>query len=581
MYRIPSKKNWAQTNDSDVLGEIYASFNVDLTANVGRLTPSPRLLINTSSADDSDIGVPVAIKSIADKNYFIAGAKVFTNGLNIPSSGFSENGISGVPTNLNSNYSDMTDFNGYLYVTSNSTSVYKTDGSTWSNFVAGGSTGAMRLLMQFGDRTYMSDGTSKIISWNTADSVATIGNQYTIDFSSNANSRLITFMRASASRVWIGTMNRNGGKGTIYEWDGSSTQATRSFRLEASAALACVIKDDIPWVMDSNGSLLAYDGGSFRKISSFNRKSKKMLYGALNTSPTARFIHHNGMSIIDGDIHMLINGSNYDNATTIEDTIPSGVYSYTKDSGITHKYSFGLSKSGDSITDYGQVKISKVGALSDNNIPETSSTRNGTFLAGCEFYTDATTTKSAIFYDDSNDTLQKSMIVTFPKVDSPNVDELWQKGYAKISRFRTASDKMVVKYRTTYTPDVEATITWTGTTTLTSTSDLSTFAVGDEMTVIQGKGSGKPSHITAISYSAPTYTITVDETYSGASGTAKAKFDKWIKCGSLSNQVSTYLQYPIGKASNWIQIKLWITCTGGFIELEEILLIHASNQSLK
>jgi len=579
MITIPNNKKWVQTNTSEVLGNIWASFNNDLSDNVGRLRIGSRLIVNTDETDDSDLGLPVAFRTIDGKKFTIAGSKVFKSSTTNPQGNFTEDVTSGVPTNLSSDYSDMSSFNGYLYVTANATTVYKTDGSSWSNFSAGSTSGSPRILVQFADRMYMTDGNSKIISWTTADSVATSG-AYTLDFSSNANERKIIFLRSSASRIWIGTMNQNGGKGAIYEWDGISTQPTKLYRLEASGAMSCVIKDDIPYVFDSNGDFLAWNGGNFVKITGLNRENHILLLGS--NSITNPFIHRNGMSIVEGKICALIRGVNGDNTSTIEDTIPSGVYEYDKDYGLVHKHSVGLTKSDGTVSDYGQIKLAKVGALTEINIQDTSSTRNGTFLGGVQAYTNASSTRNMVVYDDSTNSLQKAGTLITPKIDSANIDDIWQKAYAKIKRFQNTTDKMIVKYRVDEIDSVEFTGTFTSTTTFTTTADLSSFAIGDEIQIIQGLGSGKPSHITALSLNTGTYTVTVDETYTGAtSQTFRAKIDKWVKIGSLSNKVMTYLECPIGKKSNWVQFKIWLVVTGRKNELESLVVVNQANQQGK
>lgn len=580
MLQIPNKKKWIQVNGTEVLGNIWASFNVDLSDNLGRLRVGRRTIVSTNATDDADLGLPVAFRSLytaGNEVYAVCGTRVFKNS-GVPNGNFTE--VASSPTDCHMNYSDMEVFNSQIYVSRNSTSVSKYDGTTWTSVSSvGTSTGVIKLMTTFADRLYVTDGSSKIVSLNSSDTVATIGNAYTLDFSANSATRIITFIRASASRIWIGTTNRLGGIGYIHEWDGISTQVTKSYRLEASGAMACVIKDDIPYVMDSNGNLIAWNGGSFQVLTGFNRENHKLLTGILNTV-TQRFIHPNGMSIVEGKINMLINGVNNDNTGTIEDTIPSGVYEYDKEFGLVHKHSIGLTKLDDTISDFGQIKVARVGALQELNIPSDSANRNGCFYAGVQVYTDASSTRYQINYDDLIESLQKAGHLITTKIDSPNVDEVWQKVYLKVARFLTANDKMVVKYRTDDISNTEFTGTWTSTTTFTTTTNLSAYGVGAEVQVTQGIGSGKPSHITSITGSG-TFTVTVDETYTGATGTFKATVDSWLKLGSLSNQVSRYLECPIGKTSNWIQFKIWFTFTGRKNELEEILLVNTPNQQPK
>jgi len=91
---------------------------------------------------------------------------------------------------------------------------------------------------------------------------------------------------------------------------------------------------------------------------------------------------------------------------------------------------------------------------------------------------------------------------------------------------------------------------------------LSTFAVGDEVEVTRGTGGGQIEHITAISYSNPTYTVTLENAVTGATGTASARFQKWKKIGTASNQTIDFSGFPIEKPSNWIQLKVVMYFTG-------------------
>ena len=117
--------------------------------------------------------------------------------------------------------------------------------------------------------------------------------------------------------------------------------------------------------------------------------------------------------------------------------------------------------------------------MTEINLQDDASTRNGTFLAGVQVYTNASSTRNLIAYDDSTNSLQKAGFLITPKIDSANIDDVWQKVYPKVKRFQNTTDKMVVKYRTDEIDSVEFTGTFTSTTTFTTTTSLASFAVGD------------------------------------------------------------------------------------------------------
>ena len=598
MIKIPSDQNklWRQSNLTDVYNpfsseNLYATYNCDLTENEGRLRLGKRLVLNTTTSDVVEMtSHPAAFAVYNNAKWAISGANgtgyVLSQSSSYPSaSTFSK--VTGVntPSTVDSLMSDMLVSNDQLYVTTTSNSVYFFNGAWGTPFAVGTSdTGSTHMLCSYAGRTYMSKLSSLILSWDSANTVATSG-LYTLQLG-NSTSNQITWMRASSNRIWIGTINLLGGKGYVYEWDGASSIVTKSYRLEAQGALACVIKDDIPYIMDTNGNLLVWNGGTFRKIAGLNRTSNQLLYST-GRGINGRWIHPNGMSIIKGKINILIDGRSSDSTYSSVITIPSGIWEYDENHGLYHKHSIGISTSSGTITDYGQIKIggsdngsSGAGALAELNILTFVAGRNGTFLAGFSYFSDATNAmKGAIVYDDSNDTLQKAGYFITAKIESPQVTDNFQKAILKYRKFLNANDKIVLKYRTEDIDPVEADITWTSTTTFTVpnssvvVSNYWTSGTGNEVEVIQGIGSGKCSHITNAVLTTGTWTVTVDETYTGATGTAKARFTNWIKKGASGG--TTFTEFSMGIKSTWVQFKVWGIFTGRD-EIEQIQIINST-----
>lgn len=604
MISLPKQPNtysapvWDQKNNSDTNGSLYASFNLDLTENEGKVRLGKRLILNTGTADVSEItSYPAAFKVYGRSKYTVAGTggtgyvfqKKDTAGVYPSSISFSKVTAANSPTTADSTTSDMEVAFERLYVSTLSNNIHWTgdavDGASWSTFTAGSAdSGNVHMLCSFQSRMYLTKGNSQIVSWDISNTVATSGT-YTVDLG-NFSSNTISFIRASSNRIWIGTINTNGGKGYIYEWDGTTTQVQKSYRLDSSGAVSCIIKNDIPHIIDVYGNLLVWNGGTFvgAPNGSLNRVSNKLLYNPMvyTSSINNKFIHPNGISIIKGRINVLIDGRNTDNTTvlndTIDQTIPSGVWEYDEIKGFYHKHSIGLSKVGGTITDYGQTKLFGVGALAEANLPSTDSGRNGTFLAGASYYTDTTTTKHGIFYDDSNDTLQKGgyLITTkqhaLDQLGQPSVQNSWQNIYTMYKKLLDSNDKITVKFRSEEVSDVILTATWTSTTTFTTTTDVSAL-VGYEVEPILGIGSGKTSHITTVVNNAGTYTVTVDETYTSASGTSQVRIQNWKKISTITSGSATEDQAGIGSISNWIQFKLGMIFSGKD-EIERLIIIN-------
>jgi hypothetical protein len=127
---------------------------------------------------------------------------------------------------------------------------------------------------------------------------------------------------------------------------------------------------------------------------------------------------------------------------------------------------------------------------------------------------------------------------------------------------------VLFKYRIKEEEPTYATITWTSTSTFTTTTDVTAYwtsGVGGEVEVIQGTGSGSCTHITSIVNNAGTYTVTLEEAVTGVTGTAKARFQKWIKIFPKDTQSTetSWSQFTIGSDSTpRIQLKGCLTWTG-------------------
>ncbi len=146
-----------------------------------------------------------------------------------------------------------------------------------------------------------------------------------------------------------------------------------------------------------------------------------------------------------------------------------------------------------------------------------------------------------------------------------------------------------MKYRVNEEEPVYATITWTSTTTFTTTTDVTAYGPnaagfngtqGGEVEIIQGTGGASCAHITNIVNNAGTYTVTLETAITGVTGTAKARFQKWIKLNPEAiGQVKSYEQQSIGANNVRIQIKGCLTFTGNG-EFYKLAMVSNTDQSI-
>lgn len=689
---------YLQTNRSDDLGSLWSTLNLDFQTNIGSIRLSPKLVINTSSSDDANLGVPVAFEYFDDRWFAICGTRVFKNSSEAVTASFSldtskysvggstsqfdvtnpsgstyrytydgtgtnpgisattfpvgasvtisgtdmaagNNGtftVTGSGSNyfevtnasgvVESNktintgsisvyggtigttysplYSDLTIFNDLLWSTTASTLYSKDSGSgsgMWTSRDTLGNNNVHKLayFKKF-NRLYYTDTTSKISSIDTGFVVANSTGDYFIDLGTSIG--ILTTMVTNSQYIWVGTLritNSSTGSGlcgTISQWDGISAQVTNEYILNTAGCLAMTVYNDVPYAIDSEGRLLKYTGYSFEEIGRLPI-IRTLLTGATVSSATnGRFVHINGLtSTKNNTLQVLINNLNDDNSDSINENLPSGIWEFDLETrSFTHRYSPTLkTRTSSTVTDFGQNRILSAGALKVNTLLGSTSSGRSSLICGFGYYSDATTTKSAIYIDSpanpSSDVEgQKRGYFVTTWFNSDEIQDKWTRLWTTFRQFLDSNDKIIYKYRITEVAPVEATITWTSTTTFTTTTDISAYGptatgfngtTGGEVEVVQGTGSGSCTHISSVVNNAGTYTVTLDNAVTGVTGTAKARFQKWVKLfPEITGRVLSYGQMAIGASNVRIQIKGVFEWTGDDEFYKAVLV---SNEDIK
>lgn len=604
MIIIPerTKKQFIQGNRGHLLGNILSTFGIDFQDNLGavRLGQKMKIVTKTGDSNAANLGVPTSFCSFSTKMVCLAGTRAFISNKLSPDMVFAEDTSTNARTDWSSDTDDLLNFNGVL-VGLNGTQgkLYSLDSpttGTWTTrSTVGSNSGGQLLYFQRTNRLYIMNG-SVINSVDTSWSVSTAGNPYYLALTGNDDGGSGHCFAAGRTSIWIG-MKRGIGAGvsdnsgdklecSIHEWDGTSNQ-TVEYKIPAHGVMSIVIKDDIPILLDSEGVLRRYDGQGFVEIGRLPLKRNENL--TINNSPawTQNFIHPKGMVVSkDNTVLALINNKPlYTPTTRLYENLPSGIWEFDLKGSASMRHPLTTTPvSSTSITDYGQNRISLIGSLAILKYSSGSAYGIYSLVAGAEYYTDASSTKDAIFIDAPSPTTlvtypegQKSGYFTTPWIFAgtglqvPSIKDNWEKGIVRYRQFLDSGDKIVVKYRIREIDPTEISITWVSTTSFTTTTDL-TALVGYEIEVLQGTGSGKCSHIVSATNNAGTYTVVVDETYTGVtSGTAKARYQNWTKLLSVSDQASESKKVSIGKASERIQFKVWMQFTGND-ELYELII---------
>lgn len=597
--QFPSpERPYSQINRGDSIGGFWATKNIDLQSNYGVMRLAPRMLLGASVATDATFTLLNTVKEFDGRLWALAGAKIYKNNTTEPNEAWAADDSTGFVETYDEIDSDLEVFNNKLYA-SNGAGLYQkaSNGSgtgSWSVATATPNAGILQYFRKF-NRLYISEANNSIQSIDTANTYAGSGD-YTITLPSSYD---ILCMCETTDSIWIGTINGENlaGKGSIFRWDGVSPQATDRYYLSGgNEIVSLTVRGDVPYAMDSLGILYEFTGTTFKEVGRFPFTDTVPMRTSTGSS-NERYIHRHGMAVSKNDtilIHTsnLYSTNNYDMAP---ENMSAGIWEWSEDFGMIHKYSVGYTpRESTTITDWGQTNFFLPGALYTVPIGQDTSDANGTLICGANYYVDNDTSSSTsfgLFYDDSNDLLQKKGYFVTTWFDSIEIQDKWERLWAVYKQLLNSSDSIVFKYRVTETDPVVANITWVNTTSFTTTTNITTYSPlasgfngtqGGEVEIIQGVGSGLCAHITSITELAGTYTVTIDETATGATTTtARARFQKWIKLNPSEaiNQIKQYSQYAIGASSPGIQIKCCMTFTGadefikmGLVSNEDITL---------
>jgi hypothetical protein len=573
----PQSRQFQQYNRSNLFGTLDSTFNIDLNTNQGAVRTTG--MIKAFDEDtESDFEELAAVEFYGNDVYLLSANNVYKSATPFPSSGFTK---VATPASVEVLTADMKEFNDYVYVSTipqlgGTMFVYKYDGSSWTTVGSIGSADGNTLLEKFGDSIYVVLNFVEVRAISKADVISTTTG--TLDLAlptTYPDGYSITMLKAANDKLWIGLTGAGGNKGLVYTWDGS-TQNTPTSRFDLDyGVVAGIIKDGIPYVVDAIGRLMRFNGASFTEVA----KLPIGPYPLEGNEQEGHFkwIHPNGITIKDNEI--LINIANdVGGLDTTPEKLPSGIWAYNETNGLYHKHSVTASDSGSKL-DYGQNQIDRAGALKYIAPSNGSTSANGDIVAGGVFYPGSSgTRKYAVYYNDVLDTTQKYGYFTTIKIFG-NIEESWSKVYATYKKLLNSGDKIVVKYRTEEDVPTQADITWVDTDTFTTTDNVSAYAEGDEVEIVRGEGGGKCAHISSISEAGGTYTVNLDDTFTGVTtNTAIARFSKWVKAGETTFDDGMQWRafgMPVKNRSPWVQFKVCMQFTGE----NELYKLKAINES--
>lgn len=232
--------------------------------------------------------------------------------------------------------------------------------------------------------------------------------------------------------------------------------------------------------------------------------------------------------------------------------------------------------------DFGQFYSGRPTALLNIDIPTANRQYGVDILWGSEVYRRDNAGDYGTLMTASDGVSARGYFIS-PKVVSKDITNTYDLLNLKFLPFTDSTDKIIIKYRTVddmrniiNLGGTNWSITWTSTTTFTTTyREWVDAEVGNEVEVLTGAGGGLLAHISAISESGGTYTVTLDEAYpnytSGDIG--KAIFRNWTKFKTIDYDSSDANQYflaeHLGLKGQFLQLK--VELRGVDIKIIELL----------
>lgn len=583
----PNSKRILQDNKNQFNGNIAESFNLDLNTSKGKFGVTRTKKIADVMASSSTTQLVAGINQ-ANGNLFYFGAEVgidgiYEGGATAFSSTFLRDSTS---ADFSSGRSDLHINNATAYATESSSIWYSPILSfgTWTEISSPAlDSSSPHLLTSLDDKTYVTNLDYKV-GYISSANVLTLTGDNTLDLGMSGYT--ITVFMAGLSRVWIGLSSLQTGRfGTtyVYEWDGASNLPNQRYEIDASGLICGVIKDGTPYVLDTNGRLLVYSGSTFKEVARLPYKVGELMQGFNSNQLNLRAIHPRAITVDQDEI--LINVSNLiqsDDTNNMFADFPSGVWAYSEENGLYHKYSASYQAVDDTgttnMTDWGQMRVAQAGAIFVHDaIKNISQAGEGGMVIFSQRYFNSADTDTesadvdvtyltAIFADDTKEDTQKWGYFITPEIHTTDIEEAWSNVYAKFKPFLDSTDKVVVKYRTEIKEKITGDISWVNTQTILTSADLSTIEQGDEIQIIQGIGSGKSFHVQSITNNGSSYTITLDESFAGASGTAVAQFSNFKKAGEIqyASPMKQWKEFTINKDTHSpvAQFKVCMQFTG-------------------
>jgi hypothetical protein len=344
--------------------------------------------------------------------------------------------------------------------------------------------------------------------------------------------------------MWVGTYNETTGNAYVYEiYTNEQVDGTPTYRqaypVDDRAVLAIWVNNNTPFILTETGKVWQFNGAGFSPVAYFpfqlsGRHLDGVRPGLIQDSSQARPVHPRGVKTHGNYTYILINTESEEDRYAPTTRTHSGVWELDHSTNsLTHKFALV-----DESTDNGASTLENSGALliTDNEY--------SFLLAGAG-------TETLGLYAVQN-TYGTSYFVTPENLSMVETDSFLR----TINKANIKGNGVIYTlYRSTKRDTVYGTINWTSGTSFTTTDDWSDVAVGDLVRVSEGYAAGQWAMVSEIEASLATYTITVSRAIGAVGQTSYGYSDNFNQVAETYTATDgEHKRVGLDVQAAWIQV---------------------------
>ena len=545
--KIPTDKKFSGIYEGEYFGNIFASQNISLEKNKGKITLGEKYSDIFDNADDAQLLIPVAfVRTAADgtDRWWAMGhiGALFKTTNTDPEAGWTQDAIASSPTAAKW---DMIEFASALLVATDTdidrlSTSWDTDWWSDQAVAVAMQAGKPHRFALFSGSVLITDGRF-INTWDgttAEDPGLTLPSQFDAQF-----------IVPTADFVHIGTKSLSGAEAEVFTWDRTSATFNARYGIGDSECLAGFAVAGIPYMITKKGEIKRFTGQGYTTIQQFP---------TVELSQNITDINPNGVVVDENIVKILVNFGVLANMRKL-----SGIWTF--DASTNNLYHSG-SVVNDAGKDASQLELSAVGAL------VATQPTQGKYLVGATAYkTYTASTVTAIYSSDEDSTASQWGWFMTPKIPTADVHGYIRDIFIKFNNFKDSADRIYVFYRTTESTTLPAyeTITFVTTTTCTGAND--NVAVGDLILFLAGDNAGKVVRITAITDASPN-TLTFPPAVSASTNAARAVYVPFRNLGTAQTQGVDYMLFNMDKSAGWHQFLFVLSGNEVSPEFEEVVI---------